>query len=65
MTQWIDIATSKLSQTEPAPEKLFVSPRRSNKCKRKIALGSFEYTVDKDELKAFFEEKAEREEISC
>jgi hypothetical protein len=61
--EWVDIATRSLSQPEPNAERLLLSPR-SKKRKRKIALGVFEYTVDEDDLKAFLEEKAEREEVS-
>jgi hypothetical protein len=49
--EWIEIATSKLSQPNPIPEELFLSPRYK-KHKRKIALGSFEYTVDEKKNKS-------------
>ncbi len=63
MQEWVDTATRSLSQPEPIPENFFLSPR-SKKRKRKIALGSFEYKVNEEGLKAFLEEKAEREEVS-
>jgi hypothetical protein len=44
--EWIDIAKTSLSQPE------------RKKRKYTIALGSFEYTVDEDDLKAFLEEQA-------
>jgi hypothetical protein len=59
----VDIATSKLSQPKRNSEELILSPR-SKKRQHRIALGSFEYTVDEDELKAFLEEKAKREEVN-
>jgi hypothetical protein len=49
--------------TRTGSRKLFLSPR-SKKRQRRIALGSFEYMVDEDELKAFLEEKAKSEEVS-
>ncbi len=63
MQEWVDIATSKLSQPKRNSEKLILSPR-SNKRQRRIALGSFEYTVDEQKLKAFLEDQAEREEVN-
>jgi hypothetical protein len=60
MQEWVDIATSKLPQPKRnSEEELILSPR-SNKRQRRIALGSFEYTVDEDDLKAFLEEKAKK-----
>ncbi len=59
MQEWVDIATSKLSQPNWNSEELILSPRSDNG-QRRIALGSFEYTVDKDESKAFLEEKAKK-----
>jgi hypothetical protein len=44
--EWVDIATRSLSEPE------------RKKREYTIALGSFEYTVDEDDLKAFLEEQA-------
>jgi hypothetical protein len=62
--EWVDIATSKLSQPERIQPKLYFSPV-GKKRNHTIAFGVFEYTVDEDDLKAFLEEKAKkREEVS-
>ncbi len=59
MQEWVDIATRSLSQPERIPAKLYFSPV-GKKRKHTIAFRSFAYTVDKDDLKAFLEEKAEK-----
>ncbi len=61
--EWIDIATSKLSQPERIPAKLYFSSV-GKKRKHTTALGSFEYTVNENELRAFLEEKGIRKEVS-